>query len=99
MEINIAIIDDTLSDVLRLENLIYNYFIVSEYKLNEIASYNSVEEILKLKNLILREYTEINISDNPLKTERFRHIDENESYKKIYEYLSVMILLYNNLTH
>ena len=58
-----------------------------------------INEILKLKNLILREYTEINISDNPLKTERFRHIDENESYKKIYEYLSVMILLYNNLTH
>lgn len=47
MEINIAIVDDTLSDVLRLENLIYNYFIVSEYKLNEIASYNSGEEILK----------------------------------------------------
>ena len=47
MELNIAIVDDTLSDVLRLENLIRNWFGIKKYKLNEIASFNSGEEILK----------------------------------------------------
>ena len=47
MELNIAIVDDTLSDVVRLESFIQNYFSNSEHKLNKIISYSSGEEILK----------------------------------------------------
>lgn len=47
MEFNIAIVDDTLADVLRLENFIENYFSLSEHKLNKIVSYSSGSEILK----------------------------------------------------
>ena len=47
MELNIAIVDDTLPDVLRLEIFIQNYFYGSGHKLNEIVSYSSGEEILK----------------------------------------------------
>ena len=53
-----------------------------------------IDEILKLKKLILREYTGTDISDNLSKTERLRHIEENESYKKINKYLSVMLSSY-----
>ena len=53
-----------------------------------------IDEILKLKKLMLSEYTGIDVSDNLLKAERFRHIEENESYKKINEYLSTMFSSY-----
>ncbi|MBR1486046.1 MAG: response regulator transcription factor, partial [Synergistaceae bacterium] len=48
LELNIAVVDDTLSDVLRLKNFIQNYFYDSEHKLNEIISYSSGEELLKV---------------------------------------------------
>ena len=50
-----------------------------------------IDEILKLKKLVLQEYTGSDISDNPRRTEGFQHIEENESYRKIHEYLSTMI--------
>lgn len=53
-----------------------------------------IDEILKLKKLVLQEYAESDISDNPQKTEGFQHIEENESYRKIHEYLSTMISSY-----
>lgn len=59
-----------------------------------IRSNFDIDEILKLKKLMLREYTGIDVSDNLMKAERFRHIEENESYKKINEYLSKMFSSY-----
>ena len=47
MELNIAIVDDTLSDIIRLENFLRNWFYGSEHKLVRISSYANGEEILK----------------------------------------------------
>ena len=47
MELNIAIVDDTPSDVARLECFIKNYFGLSKHKLVGIESYANGEEILK----------------------------------------------------
>ena len=47
MELNIAVVDDTLSDVLRLKNFIRNWSYGSSHELGIIQSYTSGEEILK----------------------------------------------------
>lgn len=47
MELNIALVDDTLSDIIRLENFVRNWFYGSEHKLAQIASYANGEEMLK----------------------------------------------------
>lgn len=47
MELNIAIVDDTLSDVLRLKNFINNWSYGSLHELGVIQSYACGEEILK----------------------------------------------------
>ena len=47
MELNIAIVDDTLSDVLRLQNFIHDWSYGSVHELGMIRSYASGEEILK----------------------------------------------------
>lgn len=46
MDLNIAIVDDTLSDIIRLENFVRNWFYESEHKLVGISSYVNGEEIL-----------------------------------------------------
>lgn len=47
MELNIAIVDDTLPDIVRLENFVRSWFDESEHKLGGIASYSNGEEMLK----------------------------------------------------
>ena len=47
MELNIAIVDDTLSDRLRLKSFIQNRFALSKHKLGEIITCSSGEEFLK----------------------------------------------------
>ena len=47
MDLNIAIVDDALSDVVRLENFVRNYFYRSEHKLAGISSYASGEDMLR----------------------------------------------------
>lgn len=47
MELNIAIVDDELSDIARLKNFIQNWSVVSEHTLNAIRTYTSGEEILR----------------------------------------------------
>ena len=49
MELNIAIVDDTLSDVLRLESFVKNWFsdFSREHTLCGITSYSNGEEILR----------------------------------------------------
>lgn len=47
MELNIAIVDDTLSDIMRLENFVRNWFYGSEHKLAGISSYANGEEMLR----------------------------------------------------
>lgn len=47
MELNIAIVDDTLSDIVRLENFVRNWFYGREEKLCGITSYADGEEMLK----------------------------------------------------
>lgn len=47
MELNVAIVDDTLSDVLRLKNFIHNWAYGSVHELGIIQSYTSGEAMLK----------------------------------------------------
>ena len=47
MKLNIAIVDDLLSDSLRLKSFIQGYFHNSEHDLNNLISYSSGEELLK----------------------------------------------------
>lgn len=47
MELNIAVVYDTLSDVLRLKNFIHNWSFGSVHELGIIQSYASGEEMLK----------------------------------------------------
>ncbi len=47
MELNIAIVDDALADVIRLKNFIQTWAAYTENKIKEIISYSSGEEILK----------------------------------------------------
>ena len=46
-ELNIAIVDDTLSDIVRLESFIRSWLYGKEYKLGKIISYSNGEEMLK----------------------------------------------------
>ena len=47
MELNIAVVDDTSSDILRLKNFIHNWAYGSSCELGVIQSYASGEEMLK----------------------------------------------------
>ncbi|MBR0167875.1 MAG: hypothetical protein IJQ08_04335, partial [Synergistaceae bacterium] len=47
LELNIAVVDDTLSDVLRLKSFIRNWAYGSVHELSVIQSYTSGEEMLK----------------------------------------------------
>ena len=47
MELNIAVVDDELSDIARLKNFILNWSVMSEHTLNAIRAYTSGEEILR----------------------------------------------------
>ena len=47
MDLNIAIVDDTLSDIVRLENFVRGWFYGSEHKLAGISLYANGEEMLR----------------------------------------------------
>lgn len=47
MELNIAVVDDTLSDVFRLKSFVESWFAASEHKLTVIMTFTSGEEMLK----------------------------------------------------
>ena len=47
LELNIAIVDDTLSDVFRLKSFVESWFAASEHKLTGITAFTSGEEMLK----------------------------------------------------
>ncbi|MBQ4431293.1 MAG: response regulator transcription factor [Synergistaceae bacterium] len=47
MDLNIAVVDDTLPDIVRLENFVRSWFYGREHKLAGIASYANGEEMLK----------------------------------------------------
>ena len=47
MELNIAIVDDNSTDVIRLKNFIQTWAAYTENKIEEIISYSSGEEVLK----------------------------------------------------
>ena len=47
MELNIAIVDDTLSDIYRLKNFIENWFSMTGNKSGGVVTFRSGEEILK----------------------------------------------------
>ena len=48
LELNLAIVDDTLSDVFRLKSFVASWFAASEYKLTGITTFTSGEEMLKV---------------------------------------------------
>ena len=47
LELNIAVVDDTLSDVFRLKSFVESWFAASEHKLTVIMTFASGEEMLK----------------------------------------------------
>ena len=47
LELNIAVVDDTLSDVFRLKSFIESWFAASEHKLTGIMTFTSGEEMLR----------------------------------------------------
>ena len=47
LELNIAVVDDTLSDVFRLKSFVESWFAASEHKLTGIMTFASGEEMLK----------------------------------------------------
>ncbi len=48
LELNIAIVDDTLSDVFRLKSFVESWFAASEHKLAWITTFTSGEKMLKV---------------------------------------------------
>ena len=91
----IVILITLIITTIRYINADITHFEIGTHILADVIRSNfDIDEILKLKKLMLREYTGIDVSDNLLKAERFRHIEENESYKKINEYLSAMFSSY-----
>ena len=66
MELNIAIVDDTLSDVLRLKNFIRNWSYGSVHELGLIQFYVSGEEMLKdfTPKIFLHGFGNITFIDN-----------------------------------
>ena len=47
MELNIAVVDDTLSDVFRLKSFVESWFAAREHKLTGITTFTSGEEMLR----------------------------------------------------